>query len=120
MSTLQKLQCDACGGHIDRASLTCNSCGMQYRIENDTQELRIITETRKTDVLSASAIIHDEELIYGAGDMMDYTIRRIAESMAMRLIPYIEWESQREPEFRSTEIYARIRVARPTSGGITK
>lgn len=119
MSTLQKLQCDSCGGRIDRASLTCISCGMQYRIENQTQELRIITETRKTDTLSERLIIPEELLVFNPEEAIEYSIKRIASDMAKRLVPYIEWERERDPMRMETAIYARLRVARPTSGGET-
>lgn len=119
MSTLQKLQCDNCGGRIDRASLTCISCGMQYRIENETQELRIITETRKVDVLHQQVFIPDEILLSNPDQAIEYTIKRIAHDMAEKLIPYMEWESESNPRLRQTSIYARLRVARPTSGGET-
>ena len=78
MSTLQKLQCDACGGHIERASLTCQSCGMQYRIEHETQELRIITETRRTDVLHERMTIPNEILMHSPEEGIEWAIRRIA------------------------------------------
>ena len=64
MSTLQRLQCDSCGGRIDRASLTCTSCGMQYeREQNEPTLLRIVTEQRRTEVLSGEVLITDEALI---------------------------------------------------------
>lgn len=119
MSTLQKLQCDNCGGRIDRASLTCISCGMQYRIENETQELRIITETRKTDVLCQKVFIPDEILLADPEVAIEYAIKRIAHDMAEKLIPYMEWERESDPRYRQASIYARLRVARPTSGGET-
>ena len=119
MSTLQKLQCDCCGGHIERASLTCISCGMQYRYEHETQELRIITETRRTDVLHEKMIIPNEILMQSPEEGIEWTIRRIASDMAKRLIPYLEWERESDPRRQETAIYARLRVARPTHGGET-
>ena len=117
MSTLQKLQCDQCGGRIDRATLTCIHCGMQYRYEHETQELRIITEHLKTDILHERLIIPDELLAFNTEEAMEYTIKRIASDMARQLVPYIEWERESDPYRRETAIYARVRVARPTSGG---
>lgn len=120
MSTLQKLQCDNCGGRIDRASLTCISCGTEYRYEHETQELRIITEARKVDTLSERFIIPEEILAYDPEEAVEFSIKRIASEMARRLVPYIEWEQERDPMRMKTAIYARLRVARPTSGGETR
>ena len=35
MAKLQKLQCDNCGGKIDGSTLICQSCGMQFRLEDN-------------------------------------------------------------------------------------
>ena len=34
MAKLQKLQCDNCGGKIDGSTLVCQSCGMQFRLDD--------------------------------------------------------------------------------------
>lgn len=120
MSTLQKLQCDQCGGRIDRASLTCQSCGMQYRYEHETQELRIITETRRTDVLSGAVRIPNEILIQVPEKGIEWAIKELANNMARRLVPYMEWEYSREPEFNQTAVYGRVRVAIPMRNGISE
>ena len=117
MSTLQKLQCDQCGGHIDRASLTCTSCGMQYRYDHEMQELRIITETRRTDVLSGKITVPDELLEQAPEKGIEWAIKELARNMARRLVPYREWDYNREPQFRQTAVYGRIRVAVPPRNG---
>ena len=121
MSTLQKLQCDNCGGHIDRATLTCKSCGLEYRYEHETQELRIITETRKMDILHGAFFIPDEYLHEGnAEEIISHSIKRLASRMAEQLIPYMEWERESDPAIRETKIYSRVLLSRPTSGGETR
>ena len=118
MSTLQKLQCDNCGGRIDRASLTCTSCGMQYeRDHNEPTTLRLITEERRTEVLSGAVFIPDEIMTGDTEQAIEYAVRQMAKQMAERLIPFIEFEWERDWLTRQTGIYGRLRVARPSNGG---
>lgn len=118
MSTLQKLQCDNCGGRIDRASLTCTSCGMQYQ-QDQTEpfNLRIVTETRRTEMLSGAVLIPDEFLITEREKAIKYAVEKLAAQMADHLIPFIELEWRRDYPTCQTAIQGRLRVARPTSGG---
>ena len=118
MSTLQRLQCDSCGGRIDRASLTCTSCGMQYeREQNEPTLLRIVTEQRRTEVLSGEVLITDEALINEPEKAIEYAVTQMASQMAKRLIPFLELEWNRDWPTRQTGIYGRLRVARPANGG---
>ena len=118
MSTLRKLQCDNCGGRIDRASLTCISCGTQYQTDqNEPLTLRIVNEKRRTEVLSGAVFIPDEIIMDNTEQAIDYAVRRMAGQMAERLIPFIEFEWERDLPTRQTGIYGRIRVARPSNGG---
>ena len=118
MSTLQRLQCDNCGGRIDRASLTCTSCGMQYeRDQNEPIMLRVITEQRRTEVLSGRVIIQDEFLMLDKEKAIEYAIKNMANQMAEHLIPFIELEWSRDFMRQQTRIYGRLRVARPSNGG---
>ena len=118
MSTLQRLQCDSCGGRIDRASLTCTSCGMQYeRDQNEPIMLRVISEQRRTEVLSGRVLIPDEFLMLDKEKAIEYAVKDMANQMAQHLIPFIELEWNRDWPTHQTGIYGRLRVARPTSGG---
>ena len=112
---MKKLQCETCGGIIDRQTLTCRSCGMQYQYDQD-HVLRIITEDRRTEIISGRVIIPDEILATNTENRVEFAIHQIANNMARQLIPYMEWERVSDPTRRQTEINARIRVARPDSG----
>lgn len=118
MSTLQRLQCDNCGGRIDRASLTCTSCGMQYeKDKNEPIMLRVISEQRRTEVLSGTVLIPDEFMRVEPEKAIEYAVKEMANQMAERLIPFIELEWSRDFMRHQTGIYGRLRVARPTNGG---
>lgn len=110
---MRKLQCDSCGGIVDRETLTCRSCGMQYEFDHQ-HELRLITETRKTDILHGCVIINDEDLHHYGEDIIQHSIKKLASKMTRDLIPYMEWERESNPRFAQTTIYARLRVARPS------
>ena len=118
MSTLQRLQCDSCGGRIDRASLTCTSCGMQYeREQKEPTLLRIVTDQRRTEVLSGKVSIPDEALMDEPEKAIEYAVTQMTSQMAKQLIPFLELEWCRDWPTRQTEIYGRLRVARPENGG---
>lgn len=118
MSTLQRLQCDNCGGRIDRVSLTCTSCGMQYeREQNESTLLRIVTEQRRTEVLSGTVLIPDEFMMVEPEKAIKYAVEAMANQMAKRLIPFIELEWYRDFPTHQTKIYGRLRAARPSNGG---
>lgn len=118
MSTLQRLQCDGCGGLIDRETLTCRSCGLQYRYDHEMNTFRIITQRGKTELLHGRILIDDEDLHRYGEQVIEHSIRKIATSMAQQLIPYMEWERESDPTRMQTAIYARVRVAVPEKGDL--
>lgn len=111
---MKKLQCESCGGLVDRETLTCQSCGMQYQKDYEENLIPFVIEERKTDILHGKVTIPDEILAMNPEESVEYAIKRLAEMMARDLIPYFELERESNPYFCETEIYARLRVVRPT------
>ena len=111
---MRKLQCETCGGLVDRNTLTCRSCGMQYKFDFEEHLMPLVIEERKMDILHGKVILPDFILQHDPEQAVEHAIKQIAENMARDLIPYMEWERESDPIHMETSIYARIRVARPT------
>lgn len=114
MSKLQKLQCDQCGGRIDGATLTCQSCGMQYMLKDDFTLCRIETYPGKFKsiggVIAVPAYMLHE---MGSQTFSEMTLTKMAESMAAKLLPFAEFQTAFDPTHNELSTYYRIRVAEP-------
>lgn len=111
---MRKLQCDCCAGIVDRATLTCQSCGMQYQMDYEEHLIPFVIEERKTDILHSKITLPDEYVRHDPEACIEHAIKQIAEMMARDLIPYLELERESNPMMCQTDIYARLRVVRPT------
>ena len=109
---MKKLQCESCGGLIDRETLTCRSCGMQYQKDYEENLIPFVIEERKTDILHGKVTIPDEILAINPEERVEFAIHQLANNMARNLIPYLELERESNPRMCETEIYARLRVVR--------
>lgn len=114
MSKLELLQCKTCGGHIDRDTLTCQSCGAMYRLNEDNIPVRIDVCHMRVETLTGS-IITPREAVYTLGEekACEITLREMASRMAEKLLPFIEYQT--EYDFRHNEYitHGRLRVANP-------
>lgn len=111
---MKKLQCESCGGLVDRETLTCQSCGMQYQKDYEENLIPFVIEERKADILHGKVTIPDWFLKNDPEAGVEHAIHQLAERMARDLIPYMELERESNPYMCETEIYARLRVVRPT------
>ena len=114
MSGLRKLQCDSCAGIIDGATLTCKSCGMQYMLKEDMSLTRVVSSNLKWATISGMVAIPSYVLFeLGEKTAAEMTLKEMAESLAPRLLPFMEFQSAFDPAYNSTVTYGRIRVAEP-------
>ena len=113
---LQKLQCDQCGGHIDGLSLTCESCGMQYRIKEEFGELslvRIVKSEVKFTTYCGCVAIPAYYVIDDPKSAMEMSIMQMAEQLSIKIAPLIEVQQMFDPPRDQFRVYGRIRVADP-------
>ena len=110
---LRKLQCVNCAGKIDGATLTCQSCGMQYRIDDDFS-LKVVSSNLRWATLSGQIAVPAYILsTLGSEQMAEITLKQMAESMAPRLLPFMEFQSMFDPRYNTINTVGRIRVAEP-------
>lgn len=114
MSKLEKLQCTSCGGRIDRVTLTCQMCGMQYRLNEDMQPVRVEVSHCKLVNLGTSMAV-PAYVLKGENteDLMKYTLSELAHNMAEKILPLMEFQTEYRPEYAEYVTYARMRVAEP-------
>lgn len=114
MSKLELLQCKTCGGHIDRDTLTCQSCGAMYRLNDDNIPVRIEVSHMRIETIVGS-VITPREAVYTLGNekACEMTLKEMASRMAERLLPFIEYQTEFDPLVNEYRTYGRLRVANP-------
>ena len=112
MSELKPLICTGCGGHIDRETLTCKSCGTAYRLDDDFKPVRIMLSDSKIKTFSGEVSISREYML-DAHEVAAYSLRKMAESMAEQILPLIEYTTDFDTKHNQYVTYGRLRVVDP-------
>jgi len=110
MSDLTALICDCCGGQIDRETLTCRSCGTQYR-QKSNGLLEIIQTDRPIRFIDEAVIIPRFALETDPEKAMEYSVHKLAEKLAERILPLAEWVQEYSPKDQSYYLNMRIGIA---------
>ena len=114
MSGLRKLQCDNCAGVIDGVTLTCQSCGMQYMLKDDMTLGRVVTSNLQWATIGCCVAIPSYVLFdIGKEQAAEMTLKQMTESLATKLLPFMEFQSAFDPSHNSCVTYSRLRVAEP-------
>lgn len=118
MAKLQKLQCDNCGGKIDGSTLMCQSCGMQFRLEESADGIsfgRVEIYQGKFQLVQGHVCVpaftlkEPEDYERAA----EWTLNDMAKNMALYLLPFMEFQSEFRPQTMTIDTYAQMRVAEP-------
>lgn len=114
MAKLHKLQCEQCAGKIDGATLTCQSCGMQYRLDEDMCLTRIVSSNLRWTTIGG-AISLPSYVLFEMGEQTaaEMTLKEMTNALAPKLLPFMELQSAFDPKYNSLVTYGRIRVAEP-------
>ena len=114
MSGLRKLQCDNCGGKIDGTTLTCQSCGMQYMLKDDMTLCRMVTSNLQWSTIGCCVTVPSYVLFDMSKEIAaEMTLHQMAESLAPKLLPFMEFQSSFDPMHNDVATFGRIRVAEP-------
>ena len=110
---IKKLECVTCGGKIDGATLTCQSCGMQYMLTDDFQ-LKVLTSPIKWVTIDGMVAVPGYILnTINRETASEMILTDMAKSMAMKLLPFMEFQSMLNPCDQTVRTHGRIRVAEP-------
>lgn len=112
---MRKLVCDSCGGHIDQSTLICNHCGVAYRLDEYEMPIRVMEYSTRVETLSGCVrvpayLVRDEK---DAKDIMEMSLHKMAEQMAIKIMPLIELHHEFEPRTCEYVTYGRLKVANP-------
>lgn len=113
MSKLHALICTGCGGQIDRDTLTCKSCGTQYKYDQDGKLITVEQFDRKFVYINGSIAVpafvvnKDPELA------MEMTLNQIAQELTKKILPLIEYTTEFSPKDMLYYTHARVGVAEP-------
>lgn len=117
---MKALICECCGGRIDRATMVCQMCGTAYKLDEYEQPIRIMEYSQRVDTISTCVSV-PRYLIDSMGEKeaMEMTLHKMAEQMAEKIMPLIEFTHEYEPITQVYTTYGRLKVANPhtTTGG---
>lgn len=114
---LEKLQCQCCGGIIDRQTLTCNSCGMQFRVTNEGQIVFIETSHAKLSTVMGKVVLPREIVVDNTEMAMKMGLSKLAECLTEQIMPLVEFQQEYDPCRMEYVLHGSIRVAEPNTVG---
>lgn len=118
MSTLTKLQCDNCGGRIDGTTLVCQSCGMQYRLNEEFGHLtlmRVETSDVRFNTYGAGVSIPAFYMAENPESAIEIGMTKLCQNMMEKIMPLVEYQASFNIQYNSFDIYGRLRIAEPRS-----
>ena len=113
---MDKYICECCGGKVNRATMTCEYCGTQYKEEYDSNLIRIETYRNPYQKLVVSASYPEEAFKENPKEMAEYAIRNMSYKFAECIAPYMVMETEYDPEYHKRRIYGQIRIVVPKEG----
>ena len=112
MSELKPMICTGCGGHIDRETLTCRSCGTAYRLDDDFKPVPIVLCKGNIRTFSSEVFVPREYML-DAPEVAEYSLHKMAEQMAEKILPLIEYQTEFDMRHNMYVTYGRLRVVDP-------
>ena len=111
---MQPLICPECAGHIDRDSMTCKFCGIQFRLDEYERPVFVARFDPKMETVRASIMLSDYEIkALGEEKAAEYAVERLAHKLAECIAPFMEINKSTDPIRQMAVIDSRIRVIRP-------
>lgn len=114
---LEKLQCQCCGGIIDRQTLTCNSCGMQFRVTNEGHIVLVETAPARLSTLTGEVVLPGEMVTTDTEMAMKIGLSELAKYLTEQIMPLVEFQQDYDPCRMEYTLHGRIRVAEPKTVG---
>lgn len=112
MENLIKLQCPNCGGHIDRETLTCNSCGLKFEWRGG-QLVRMEVSNVPLVYIGEGIAIPGFYIKSHPEEASECALNELASRLAKKLLPLLEYQAHYEPIHNDYVIFARTRVEQP-------
>lgn len=119
---LTALTCTCCGGQIDRDLLICRNCGTQFKYDSNNRLITVEQFNRKIIYINGAVMVPAFYVKQDPAQAMELTLKEIAQEMAKKILPLIEFQTRFDMATNSYITSAKIGVAEPFnySGMITK
>lgn len=117
-----KYKCSCCGGNINRATMTCEYCGTQYKKEHENV-VRVETFQNPVRTLACKRLLDREVLMTNPQEYSEFAIRSLAGQFAEAIAPYMYLESSLDYETGRIVMDAKIKIIEPVikpSGALTE
>ena len=113
MEELKALKCTECGGHIDRATMTCRFCGVQYKLDEWSRPVVIRQLNPEMVTLMSRMDIDDRILLADDDGYTKFAIDQLSVNLAKKIADLMEVSIEENPMNCSHTVYGRIRVLKP-------
>lgn len=111
---IKPLICPNCGGKIDRKTLTCTFCGIEFALDNEAKPIVVKMFNPRMETLQSRIIIPREALELGdLEEAQAYALKELSRQLADRIMPFMEVRTSYEPIYAQQTIHARVRLLRP-------
>ena len=113
MGKLTQLICKGCGGQIDRDTMTCTSCGTQYKYDDDGRLITVVEYSKKVLYINGEIGIPAFYIKDNLEGAMEMSLNELAKEIAKKIIPLTEIQMRFSPETQMYFMHARLGVAEP-------
>lgn len=114
MSKLEALVCTECGGHIDRDTMTCRYCGIQYKLDEYMRPIIVERRDARVQTIMAMQEVPFEVIHHlGCEEASEIAMKEITRKLAKALAPYVEVVAEEDLLRQTKQVYGRIRILRP-------
>ena len=113
MKELIPLQCPNCTGHVDPITLTCQSCGLHFKMKSDGTLVKVEVSDIKWIPIGECITIPGFYVEENPEQAMEMGLHQLAEKMAERILPLMEFQAMYDMKYNDYVIYSRLRVEEP-------
>ena len=100
--------CTQCGGKVNPVTMVCEMCGTHFKEQDNV--LRIVAGRPGVHTLGTTLSI-DKELVYlHPKEYSELVLKQMTKELAECIAPFIEVETEEDPEYFRQIVRGRIRV----------
>ena len=100
--------CTQCGGRVNRATMTCEMCGTQFKEQDNI--LRIVAERPGVHTLGQAIAIDNEMAWRRPQEVSDFVMKQMTRELAECIAPFIEMKIEDDQIHSQKIVRGRIRV----------
>lgn len=110
---MKKMQCENCGGHINKSTMRCEYCGTQYTKDEHENVVRIETFTNPIRVYKAQTAMHSDVVRSNPKMASEYAVKELARNLADAIAENMEVETEYDPRLMMHRMTAKVRIVEP-------